>query len=90
MIFRHIGFDMIVYTLTEIFYSDFQQIRIITVFNAVSVSQFPVPVRLFRFSNPNPCSMFSLLFILLVIVNNEGNKLFLMCKSIPNKGSISK
>ena len=31
MLFRHIGFDTIVYTLTEIFYSDLQQIRIITV-----------------------------------------------------------
>ena len=70
MIFRDIGFDMIVYTLTEIFYSDLQQVRIITVFSAVRflyVSQLPVPVRLLRISNPKPCSIFSLLLMLLMI-----------------------
>ena len=54
MLFRDIGFDMIICTLAEISHLDLQQIRIISVFNAVSflpVSQLPVPVLLLRISN---------------------------------------
>ena len=93
MLVTNIGFDMIVYTLTEIFHSDLQQVRIITVYNAVSflgVSQLPVPVRLLRISNSKPCNIFKSPFMLLLIVNNGGNKLFRMCKYISNKGSIAK
>ena len=47
MLFMGIGFDMIVYTLTEIFHSDLQQISIFTVFRAfifLRMSHAPVPV----------------------------------------------
>ena len=51
MLVRNIGFDMTVDILTEIFHSDLQQVKIITVYNAVSflsVSLLPVPVRLLK------------------------------------------
>ena len=84
---------MIVYNLIEIFQSDLQQVRIITVFNAVGFlheSQLPVPDPLHRISNSKPCSLFKSPLMLLIVVNNGENKLFVMCKSISNKGSIAK
>ena len=84
---------MILYTLRDIFDSDLQQTRRITVLNAVSflcMSQLQVPVPLLRISNSKTCSMFKSPFMLLMIVNNEGKKLFLMVKYISNKGSIAK
>ena len=60
MCFRDIGCDMTV-NLTEIFQSDHQQVRIITIFNAVNffhTSKLPVPVLLLRISNSKPCSIF--------------------------------
>ena len=73
MPFTNIGLDMIVYTTTEIFHSDLQQIVIITVFYAVNflrVSQLPVPVPLLGISNSKSCSMFRSPLMLVMKVNN--------------------
>ena len=94
VLLRDICFDTIVYTLTEILLSDLQQVKIIPVFNSVSfvflVFQLPASVPLLRIRNSKLCSMFKSSFMLLRIPNNGGNKLFLMCKFISNKGSIAK
>ena len=84
---------MTVYTLTDVFHSVLQQIRIFTIFHAVSflrVSQLPVPVPELGLHNSKPCSIFKLPLMLLTLANNGGNNLFLMCKSISSKGSIAK
>ena len=61
--------------------------------NAVSflhMSQLPVPIQLLKISISKVCSMFKVPLIVLMIVNNGGNKLFLMCIYISNKSSIAK
>ena len=88
-----ISFDMIVYTLTERFHSDLQQIRILNVFHTVRfliMSKLPVRVQNLGICNSKPCSILKLLLMLLVLVNNGGNKRNLMCKSIPSRGSTAK
>ena len=70
---------MIVYTLTEIFHSDLQQVRIFSVFHAVNflrVSQLPVPVPELGINNAKLCSIFKSPLMLSMIVTNGGNKLF--------------
>ena len=54
MLFRYISSDTIVYSLTEIFHPDLQQLRFFAVFHAVRilcVSQLPVLVPEIRISN---------------------------------------
>ena len=61
MSFRDVGVDMTVYTLTEKIHADIQEIRIPTVFHAISflhVSQLPVPVQKLEISNSKPRSTF--------------------------------
>ena len=57
---RDITFDMVVYCLTEMFYSDHQYIRICTVFHAANflrVSHLPALVPELGISNSKPCSI---------------------------------
>ena len=92
MHFRNISFDMILYTLTEIFHSDRRQIRLFYCFHAVSflhILPLPVPVPELGINNSKPRSKFNSPLILLMIVYNRGNKLFI-CKSISSRGSTAK
>ena len=88
MLFMDISFDMIVYTLIEIFHSDLQQIRMFTVFHAFSflrMSQVPVPVQELGIRNSKSSGIFKSPFMLLMIVSNAGNKLFLCANRFPAK-----
>ena len=90
MLSRDIRFYMIVYTLTEIFHSDLQQIRIFTGFHAVSflrVSQLSVAVPELGINNSKSCGIFKSPLMLSMIVTSGGNKLFPVCKSVSSKGS---
>ena len=54
------------------------------------MSQLRVPVPELRISGSKSYRNFESPLISLMIVNNGGNKLFLMCKSIFSKGSVAK
>ena len=93
MLFRDISFDMSLYTSTEILHAHLQQIKFFAVFhvaNFLHMSQLRVPAPELGISSSKPYRKFKLPLISLMIVNNGGNKLFLMCKSISSKGSRAK
>ena len=93
MLFRDISFDIIICTSKEILHAHLQQIKFFAVFHVVSflpMSQLQGPVPELRISSSKPYRNFKSPFLSLMIVNNEGNKLFLMCKSISSKGSVAR
>ena len=90
MLFRNISFDMIIFILAKIFLAHFQQIRILLFFRVarfLHMSQLRVPVPKLGISNSKPYRIFKLPLILIMIVNNGGNKLFPLSKSISSKSS---
>ena len=80
---------MIAYTLTEIFYSDLQEIRFYCFFMPSVLSQcyngqpLPQDLEISSFKPSKPPLMF------LMMISNGGNKLFLMCKSVSGEDSIA-
>ena len=93
MLFRDISFDLIICTSTKILHAYLQQIKSFAVFHVASflhMSQLRVPVPKLGISSSKPCRKFTSPLILLMVVNNGGHKLFLMCKSISSKGSRAK
>ena len=90
MLLRDISYDMIIFILAEILQAHFQQIRILLFIRVASfhyMSQLRVSVPELGISNSKPYRIFKEPLILLMIVNNGENKLFLLSKSIPSKGS---
>ena len=81
---------MIICTSTEILHTHLQQINSFAVFYVASfspMSQLRVAVGELGLSNSKPYRKFKSPLISLMIVNNGGNKLVLMCKSFSSKGS---
>ena len=93
MLFRDISFDMIICTSLEILHVYLQQIKLFAVFetaNFLHMSQLRVPVPELGINSSKPYRKFKSPLISLLIVNNGGNKIFRMCKSIFSKGSGAK
>ena len=91
MPFRDISFDIIICISSEILHAHLQQIKLFVVFhvaNFLHKSRVPVPV--LGINSSKPYRKFMSPLISLMIVNNGGNKLFRMCKSISSKGSRAK
>ena len=91
MLFRDISYDMIICTSSEILHAYLQQIKLFAVFqiaNFLHISQLQVPVPELGINSSKSYRKFKSLLVSLLTVNNGGNKLFRMCKSIFSKGIV--